>query len=97
MPMMASNVVPVIPGRDIDDPSRPISVVIVRVIIVRIVVVRVPRIEAEIEDEPFTIDGAAMMAMPPMVTISIPIAVPIGAVMSENVILPAEAATLIST
>ena len=47
-----------------------------------------PRVEADIEDDPATVDKAAMMSMPPMVTASVPIMMSIGRMPGVNMITP---------
>ena len=67
------------------------GVVAVRIIIIRVVVVRitvwVPR-ESEIEDEPRAVDKTATVAMPEMVAIPIPIAMPVGRMLREDAVVP---------
>src|SRR5207248_4679620 len=73
----------------------PISIAVSVGIPVRIVIVRVvievgpaePREEPEIEDEPGTIHETATVPIPKMVVPAVPIAIPIGRALSEDVIM----------
>ena len=61
-----------------------------RIVIGGVVIVRiaVPRKEPEIEDEPGVVDETATMTVPPMVGVTVPIAMPVAVVAREDVIAP---------
>src|ERR1700736_4116511 len=71
-----------------------LRLVIVVTVIARIAVVvfwawpRPPWIEADIEDDPATVDKAAMMSMPPMVATAVPIMMPVRGVLRKDVVPP---------
>ena len=54
-----------------------------------IVGVAVPGIESEVEDEPGTVHEPATVAVPPMIAVTVPIAMPVGRMPGEDVIIPA--------
>src|SRR5581483_6006796 len=65
-------------------------------VIVRVVVRRPPRRKSQIEDHPRSIDERASVTVPPMVMITVPIAMPISRSASEHVLLPVAPQTIVS-
>src|SRR5581483_8788198 len=79
------------------------AVAIIRKAIIVEVVVRVvrivrrpPRRKSQIEDHPCSIDEGASVTVPPVVMITVPIAMPISRSASEHVLLPVAPQTIVS-
>ena len=69
----------------------------IRVVIGGVIVVRIPirpRIKPEVEDDPGAVDETAMMSMPPVVAASVPITMPIGRMLRDDVISPVRRETV---
>ena len=79
-----------------------LRLVIVVTVIARIAVVvfwawpRPPWIEADIEDDPATVDKAAMMSMPPMVATAVPIMMPVRGMLRKDMVPPIRAKSVVS-